>query len=322
MIRPLKKALLLIPAYIGMLLSSCVIGEFLYMLYFNTARLIAGKQLQLFDKNVLENGFFVVAPIVFLLSGIFLSCYRIRHSRGGSLPVLMYCLLGAVTWCLFYPAFIEIKGKRIDRPLPETSVLTSGYFRRDSSTVSYLLQIPDVSGTDAVIINESANPEDAVLLGASDTRKMIQAAAPFKDILIRETIPAVPDWISAALENFEVRAEHAWHEGVMSWLSFVAFGLALFSVYAISFCSEWRLINTLYVFVMEAGVMSFNLLYFSSYFAEFRKFESLLCSSIKFLSHLHEPLLVCMNVFFSLLFIVIGIIEVRIHAAKNKRSSI
>jgi hypothetical protein len=322
MIRPLKKALLLIPAYIGMLLSCCVIGEFLYMLYFNTTRLIAGKQLQLFNKYVLENGFFVIVPIVFLLSGVFLSCYRIRHSRGGWLPVMMYGLLGAVTWCLLYPAFIEVKGRWIDKPLPESSVLTSGYFRREGSKVFYLVHTPDSSDADSIIINESANPEDAVFLGASDTRKMVESATPFKDILIRETIPAVPGWISEALENFEVRAESAWHEGFISWFSFVAFGLVLFSVYAISFCSEWRLINTLYVFVMEAGVMSFNLLYFSSYFAEFRNYESLLCHRIKFLAHLHEPLLACMNVLFSLLFIILGIIEVRIHTAKNKRSRI
>jgi hypothetical protein len=322
MIRPLKKALLLIPAYIGMLLSSCIIGEFLYMLYFNTTRLIAGKQLQLFNKYALENGFFVIAPIVFLLSGIFLSCYRIRHSRGGCLPVIMYGLLGAVTWCLLYPAFIELKGKWTPRLLPEDSVLTSGYFRREGNDVFYLMHTPDGSNADSIVINESANPENAVFPGYADTQKMVETASPFKDILIRETIPAVPGWISAALENFEARAESAWHEGLISWLSFVAFGLALFSVYAISFCSEWRLINTLYVFVMDAGVMSFNLLYFSSYFAEFRNLESLLCSSIKFLTHLHEPLLVCMNVLFSLVFTVIGIIEVRIHAAKNKRSSI
>jgi len=322
MIRPLKKALLLIPAYIGMLLSSCVIGEFLYMLYFNTTRLIAGKQLQLFNKDVLENGFFVIAPIIFLLSGIFLCCYRIRHSRGGCLPVIMYGLLGAVTWCLLYPVFIEIKGNWPEKQLPEDSILTSGYFRRQGSDVFYLIHTPGSSGADSIVIDVSANREDAVFPGQADTQKMVEAASPFKDILIRETIPAVPGWISAALENFEARAERAWHEGLISWLCFVSFGLALFSVYAISFCSEWRLINTLNVFVMEAGVMSFNLLYFSNYFSVFRDFQNLLCNSIPFLTHLYEPLLVCMNVLFSVIFTVIGIIEVSIHAAQNKRSSI
>jgi hypothetical protein len=322
MIKSLKKALLLIPAYAGILLFSCIIGVLIYMLYFDTAGLIAGKLLQLFDRHVLFEGFFIIVPVVLVFSGVLLSFYRVRHSGGGILPVIMYALLGAVTWCILYPAFIELKNQWHAKSYTTESVLTAGYFRPSGNNVVYLPHKLVSSDADVVVINRDAAPEDAVSQQKVNYSETVDTAAPFKDILIRETVPTMPEWIMNGFAIIEIRAEHAWNGGYISWLCFISFGLALFSVYALTFCSEWRLINIIYLLLMESGVLSLNLLYFSDYFLPIRKFSLQLGSSLKFFTCLDEPLLVCMNVFLSFIFIGIGTTAVFTRTKNNKRRGI
>jgi hypothetical protein len=322
MIKSLKKTLLLIPAYIGILLFNCVIGILIYMLYFNTAGLIAGKSLQLFDKCILFEGFFVVIPVVLILSGMLLSCYRIRHSGGGVFPVIMYALLGAVTWCILYPSFIELKKNCQINSVSEKNVLTAEYFRPSADGVVYFPHIPVSADTDAVVINVNKVQDDAVSMQKVNYNRGVDESSPFKDILICETIPAMPGWIMEGFAAIEVRAENAWRAGYISWLCFISFGLALFSIYSLTFCSEWRLINIIYLFLMEAGVLSFNLLYFSQYFLPLRKLSIEIGNKFKCFTRLDEPLLVCINVFLSLVFIGVGVTAVLTKKKKNKRRSV
>ena len=322
MIKSLKKSLLLIPAYIAILLFNCVLGVLIYMLYFNTAGLIAGKSVQLFDRHILFEGFFIVVPIVLLLSGTLLSCYRIRHSGGGILPVITYALLGAVTWSLLYPAFIELKKNY--HVISDTKIngLTEGYFRSVDDEIVYFPRGPVSADTDAVVINMNEVQNDAVSIRKINYHRIADGSAPFKDSLICETIPTMPGWIMEGFAAIETRAENAWHSGYIHWLCFMSFGLALFSVYSLTFCSEWRLINIIYLLLMEAGVLSFNLLYFSDYFLSLRKFSNLIGSTSAFLTHLEEPLLISINVFFSLVFIGIGVTAGLTKNRKNKRRSV
>jgi hypothetical protein len=322
MINSLKKTFLLIPAYIALLLFSCVISVLVYMLYFNTTGLIAGKTLQLFDTHVLINGFFFTTPVVLVLSGTLLSCYRIRHSHGGCFPVIMYVLLGMATWCVLYPAFIELKGHWQNQAATETVVLTPGYFRHSGGDIVYLPYGYNSDDTKAVVISEDASPEFAVSIQKTNIAEMVNKTAPFKDSLIRETIPVIPGWIMGVFTGIQKRAESAWHAGYTSWLCFMSLGLVLFSAYALTFCSEWRFINFLYLCTMEAVTIAFNSLYFTPVFAQFREFSVQLGRNIKFFTYLDEPLLVCVNVFISFVFIALGITAVVKHTKKIRRSGV
>jgi hypothetical protein len=320
MIKSLKKALLLIPAYILILLSGCVIGVLLYMLYYNTTGLVAGKPLQLFNIHALYAGFFVIAPIVIMLSGGILSCYRIRHSKGGFLPVLMFILLGAAAWGVVYPSFIQFKSRFATAVTPEKTALTPGYFRRAGSTVVYVPVSP--LAVHAVVINEAAAPDAALSLQKISVVEPVLDASPFKDILIRDTIPVMPGWILQGFADIEMRAEQAWNSGYVSWLCFASFGLALFSSYALTFCSQWRLVDVIYLCVMQSGILSFNLLYYSGYARPVRAYAEQVLSRIKFVPPLDEPLLVCVNVFSSLVFICVGAAAALTQMKTNRRRSI
>lgn len=320
MAESVKKSFLLIPAYIGITACCIVVGELAYMVYFNTAHLVAGRPIELFNAYALVRGFFIVVPVFILLSPLFLSLYRIRHSGGGFLPVLVYILLCAATWMVLLPLFIEFKWKaeRTLPPSPKNS-LTAGYFRSYAGGIAYLLH--DVSVTEpAAVMLTSAGDENAVCLSQIDTSVVEAESAPFADILIRETVPSVPAWIVGGMDMIELHAELAWKSGRFAWLGFLSFALALCSTYAVSFCSDWRLVSILYLLIMDGGVLSFNLLYYSEYFKHLREAGAPLANALPFFARSGDPLLICINVSVAILCIVVGCLAAAVRAKHLARA--
>lgn len=313
-----KKAFLLIPAYICILLVCVVIGELAYMVYYNTTALIAGRQLQLFNTQALARGFFVVVPIVIFLSPVFFSFYRVRHSGGGFPPVLAYIVLCAATWCALYPAFIIFKSRAHRAGSSYSEPLTAGYFRPYSGTIVYLTRDLTASQNDAVVFNKSA-AEDAITVGVVDKTNIENESAPFNDMLIRETVPLLPSWIVESFAALELRAEYAWKSGRVHWLCFLSFALALCCTYAVTFCSDWRLVNIIYLLVVNAGIFSFNVLYYSSYFTAFRNIGLSLEARVPFLSNVDGLSLVCVNISVALVCVAIGLLAMFARSKRLKR---
>ena len=320
MAESVKKSILLIPAYIGIAACCIVVGELAYMVYCNTAYLVAGRPIELFNAYALARGFFIVVPVVIVLSPLFLSLYRIRHSGGGFLPVVVYILLCAATWIVLFPLFIEFKRKAGQSLLPAPkSALTAGYFRPYAGDVAYLLRDASASETAAVVL-KSAGDENAVRLSHIDTNVMEAESAPFADILIRETVPSFPAWIKSGIDTIELRAETAWKSGRFAWLGFLSFALALCSTYAVSFCSDWRLVGILYLLIMDAGVLSFNLLYYSEYFKRLREAGAPLANAFPFFARSGEPLLICINAGIAILCVAVGCLAAVVRAKRLARA--
>ena len=320
MAESVKKSFLLIPAYIGITACCILVGELAYMVYCNTAHLVAGRPLELFNTYALARGFFVVAPVVIVLSPLFLSLYRIRHSGGGFLPVVVYILLCAATWIGIFPLFIEYKWKTEQTSFSAPkSPLTAEYFRPYSGDIAYLLHDASDPETAAVVL-KSAGDENAVRLAHVDTNVMEAESVPFADILIRETVPSVPAWVKSGIDTIELHAEQAWKSGHFAWLGFLSFALALCSTYAISFCSDWRLVGILYLLIMDGGVLSFNLLYYSEYFKRLREAGFPLANAFPFFARTGDPLLICINVSIAILCIAVGCLAVVIRAKRIKRT--
>ena len=320
MAESVKKSLLRIPAYIGITACCIVVGELAYMVYFNTAHLIAGRTLELVNTYALVRGFFIVVPVVIVLSPLFLSLYRIRHSGGGFLPVTVYILLCAATWIVLFPLFIEFKRKAFETlPPASKSALTAGYFRPYAGDVAYLLDDASTPERAAVVLS-SAGDENAVSIAHIDAGVMEAESAPFDDILIRETVPSVPDWIKSGIDTIELRAERAWMSGRFAWLGFLSFAFALCATYAISFCSDWRLVGILYLLIMDGGVLSFNLLYYSEYFEHLRRGAAPLAKALPFFARLGDPLLICINIGIGILCIIAGCLAAVVRAKRLKRS--
>ena len=320
MTESVKKSFLLIPAYIGIAVCCIVVGELVYMVYFNTAHLVAGRAIELFNAYALARGFFVVVPVVIVLSPLFLSLYRIRHSGGGFLPVAVYILLCAVTWIVFFPLFIEFK-RKAERSLPPAakSTLTAGYFRPYAGEIVYLPH--DVSSRESsAVVLKKAGDENAVILTQIDINAMEAESAPFDDVLIRETVPVFPAWIVSGMDMIELHAELAWKSGHFAWIGFLSFALALCSTYAVSFCSDWRLVGILYLLIMDGGVLSFNLLYYSEYFKALREAGPLQAHAFPFFARSGDPLLICINVIIAILCITVGCLAAAVRAKRLART--
>ena len=320
MAESVKKSILLIPAYIGITACCIVVGELAYMMYCNTVHLVAGRPLELFSAYVFVRGFFIVVPAFIVLSPLFLSLYRIRHSGGGFLPVIVYILLCAVMWVVLFPRFIEFKWKT-EQSLPPApkSALTAGYFRPYAGKAAYLLRDASAPETPAVVL-KSAGDENAVSLAQIDTNIMEAESSPFADILIRETVPSFPVWIKSGIDTIEMHAEQAWKSGRFAWLGFLSFALALCATYAVSFCSDWRLVGTLYLLIMDAGVLSFNLLYYSEYFKRLREAGAPLANAFPFFARSGDPLLICINAGIAVLCVAVGCLAAVVRAKRIKRT--
>ena len=118
----------------------------------------------------------------------------------------------------------------------------------------------------------------------------------------------------------ERHAERAWKRGRSAWLGFLSFALALCSTYAVSFCSDWRLVGIMYLLIIDGGVLSFNLLYYSDYFARLREAGASLEKAFRFFSYAGDPLLICINVCIAILCIAVGCLAVAVRAKRLKRS--
>ena len=325
----MKKALALLLSYIATLVICVIVGEFVYMLYYNTTALIAGRPILFFSRQALVNGFFTVTPVVILFSGIILSCIRIRHPHG-IFPFIMYCILAAATWGALYPAYLtfSLKVNHTVTVQEPAQPLTSGYFRRSGGTTYYLLSDLKKDSVEDIVIRNTDNPADSVSIGTAERDVIEKESAPFRDSLVRETISPAPHRLSLCVDLIELHAEQAWKGGWIRWLCFASLGFALFSSYALSFCSEWRLINILYLFIMQAGIISFNTLYYTVYFAGYRgKDQPLRLAAERFkytgfFKYIDDPMLVCTNVLISVIFIIIGIIAVCARVRRSRRSGI
>lgn len=302
----MKKSLMLVGAYILMMILGCVLGIFIYMQFYNTMNLIAGKPLHLFSASAAVSGFFTIIPVVFLLSGFVLTIYRIRH-EGGFLPDIVYMILCAATWCVLYPLFLTVKEPAavVSSETPG-SELTSGYFRNAGESRIYLLDKKASDTSDSVIIDTDARePAAAVHEGKKQRTVLAEESEPFKDVLIKDTLPAIPAWLTSAFIRLEVKAVKAWKGGWFSWLCFMSFGLALCSVYMLRRCSQWRLINTLYLILAESAVLAVNTLYFLPSLGKIHKWGASFGGLFK---KMDDPVLVAANCIITVIFAVTGLV--------------
>ena len=243
----------------------------------------------------------------------------IRHPENKIISVLVYLILCTVTWGVVYPAFLELSakyGKSVVPVVTETQ-LSTGYFRRSGNKIYYLIGSTSKRKNDAVAINIDGSGLRSILSEESNVSENLKKqSAPFSDILIRETMTDKPSWLHTAYYHLENLAEKAWSEGIIHWLCFASFGLALCSVYALIYCSSWRMINTLYVWFGEVFVTVMNNLYFTPMALPVRLAAK---SWGGFFRLLDEPALVTANVAVSLIFIIFGITAIIIRSRRSGR---
>ena len=327
----MKKALKLALIYFIILFAGTILGTVLYSFYLNLLGFIAGKEITFLTNHDLFKSFFYVLLCMLLFIMPAISYYRIRHP-GGILQFIVYVVLCLLTWIVLLPLSFKLQDFCMSRfaIAEEQEYLSKDYFRHVDDKVYYFTndfqKAPDAAfyeeaQASAVIISTEENGQTVFTSVTSyPTLDVIRKALPYREIQLKNIFGTGSKFYRVNFNLLIRKLRGTFKGGLPTILTMFSLMLLLCSVYAITNLFEWRLLNTVTIFIVSAATLCFNsFYYFPEYSDILLRFSS--WGFFKFLSSfVSEPLLFTINCFFAILFIAVGIIRmaVRKHAAKAR----
>ena len=327
----MKKALKLALIYFVILVVGTFLGTILYSFYLNLLGFIAGNEITFLTNRELFKSFFYVLLCMLLFIMPAIAYYRIRHP-GGILQFIVYVVLCLLTWVVLLPLSFKLQDFCMARfaYAEEREYLSKDYFRHVDDKVYYFtsdFQKPegaafyDEAQASAVVISTEENGQ-AVFTNITSypTLDVIRKALPYREIQLKNVFGSGSKFFTVNFNLLINKLRGTFRGGLPTILTMFSLMLLLCSVYAITNLFDWRLLNTVTIFIVSAATLCFNsFYYFPEYSDLIKRFSS--WAFFNFLAgFVSEPLLFTLNCFFALLFIVLGIIRmaVRKHAAKAR----
>jgi hypothetical protein len=318
----MKKALTFILIYLFLLIAGILLSTFIYSLYLNVTGFTAGKPLNLFNTpDIIKSFFYVSACFCFLICPL-LSYYRIRHSYG-FLQTCAYILIFFITWLIVFPVTVKLKNfvKNNFNIEQQNVALTGGYFRKVGDKIYYLAEDYNFDKTTRIIeINTDEDvPAKYGVVFSEDDFELLTAGKNYRDVIIKSTFEdsTMPKFVN--LRSLVEYGENSLEGGVIPYLCFLSLALALVTVYGITAFFDWKFLSVCAVALITLGILSFNTLYFSSYFASLKN-HIYNISLFNFLNgFIDNSFLVVVNLLVSSIFIVTGIIVFFLHKNSAKK---
>lgn len=250
--------------YLFVVIFGTVGCSLIYMIYSLCTGLVAGQGFTVFNMDLFTNGLFLSAPIVIVLSSIFMVLYFIRHRASGMGIFIVFGVIYAVMWIAVIPLTIisykDYKEEIIksDKPV----ILSTGYFRDNGNQIFYYSKISNQNVASGVCIDKYTTEKNF------RTFKNVQLpyTAKFKDPLIQESvkIPLLLKISVIGVNELNRIMDYFAGNGILSWLCFCTMGLAIFCVSFIRNVSKWRLVNVCTVVFLTLAIVVFNILILSS----------------------------------------------------------
>ena len=318
----MKKALKLVLMYFLTLILATAAGVLFYSVYLAIQNYVAGGSLTLFNKQEFLRALFYVFSCVILLVCPAMVYVRISN-KGGVGHFIAFILLSAITWSLLIPVQIKLEDKVLYDSKDSSKILTGGYFRESGDTVYYFSSDynvnPYVSPTTIIIDTTEEGKVSIEKTNPSRDFFLFRDSAPYSDILIKKLFASeskIPVIISFSL--IMQHARNAFAKSWTFWLGFLSLGLLICSLYGAADLFRWKLLNTCFMLVSTIIILSVNTLYFHPVVASFcRQYINGKKFFVMLNNYMDYPLLVILNVSFSLVFIIIGIIR---FATRKKRN--
>lgn len=316
----MNKALKLVVMYILFALVFVVLGTAFYFLFLNVLNFSAGQKMLFFNKTLVFKSFMYICTCLLVIICPCLAYFRIRH-RGGIIQLLFYIGLCVLTWLLLLP--LCLKGAQaagvFEASKSSDHVVTAGYFRETENKVYYLTKDLKASepgsSVNAVIIDTDDKGEIKFeQVKSTPDFPLFKNAEPYSDILLKQNFSNSEDSNTSALsalsfKDFLMHAGEAKAKGGTFWLGFLSFGLVLCCVYGISHMFDWKLVNASFVILFSGFFIVINTLYYGSAFEKIKAWAAGNGFISSFSDKFDAPLLVLFNLFFSVVFLVIGIIR-------------
>ena len=261
----MRRALSLILDYIMLLIFGTLIGFIIYLQYFGSISLVAGRTISL-SRNIIIFGIFKTLPIIYLLLPFGLMLYKIRHKSRPVLTAFTYTALCLFTWLLLYPFTLRIQEKLSSNLTPDTILkdqlpLSKNYFRTQNGNIYYFISDEQDGYADVITVHNEKNSESHPIpekLDISNTSDFYINTQPFRDPLIKDTITDIPFSVIKILDSIKSQAINAKSNGYISWLAFASLGFALCGLYAFIKMSSWHLINAFTILALSSAIIFFN----------------------------------------------------------------
>ena len=324
----MKKALKLALIYLINLIAGTVIGTILYSLYLNLLGFVAGREINLFnDAELFQSLFYIIFCMLILILPL-ISYYRIRHPAG-ILQFIVYLILCALTWALIMPASFKLRdfcfrkfGQEVKR-----EALSPNYFRQIDDDVYFFTREFRVQQTGraaeapVIIIDTSENGiVEFKTMADNPNQDINKKALPFREIQVKKIFGEEESPVPFSFRNLisMIEGGYTWH--LTHLLTLISFVILLCSLYGVTNLFDWRLLNTIMLFILTAVIIILNSVYFNHQFDALKARINNL-GMFKAMSEIvSEPLLFITNLFFALVFITTGTIKfaVRKHSKKLK----
>ncbi|MBR5647069.1 MAG: hypothetical protein IKX23_10565 [Treponema sp.] len=310
----MKKALKLIVFYFATLFVLLICGTLFYSLYLSVLNYIDGKEIVLFSKQIMSKSFFYMSIVSIFLICPFLAYSRIRH-KGGFLQLISYMLLCAVTWLFLFPVTVKY-GSRLNAFSPvltETKTLSGGLFRKAENRIFYFTDDFD-SAVEKKLPGVFIDTEDEGGLKVKQIQKgddelLVNAAKPYNDIIIKKAFYEDGGISYISFRPLIQKAQSSLQKGKTFWMGFLSLALLICSIYGISSFFKWRLLNAWAVCFSVIAAIGVNTLYTLPKLLEFRTKLEGFKLFVQLQNYFDDAPIVCLNLLFSLIFIVTGIIK-------------
>lgn len=317
----MKKALRLVLMYFLLLIFGTALGVVFYSLYLSLQNFVVGNEIIFFDKHNLINVAFVIGECMLLFICPLLIYLRISN-KGGVGQFIAFVFLALLTWGIAYPSVIYYEGKVSYKIETKNENLSGGYFREAGDKVYYFTTDyngnPYVDTTTVIIDKSEKGTVEIEELKYTPDFILYKNSAPYRDILIKNSFESNVSFKILDFSVIKQNAALAMAKGWTFWLGFLSLGLIICSLYGAAVMFNWRLINTTFLVFSTACILFVNSNYYNPVF---QSFISPYIDNNKFFiflsKYIDAPLLVLVNVLFSLIFIVVGIVR---FAARKKKS--
>ena len=322
----MKKALKLALVYLINLIVCTVIGTLLYSLYLNLLGFVAGREIKLFNDAELFRSLFYIMFCMLILILPLISYYRVRHP-GGVLQFVVYLVLCILTWALLMPCCFKLRDFCLRKVSFEikTESLSPNYFRQIDDDVYFFTrefrvkQKGRAPEAPVIIIDTSENGSvEFKTIGDYPNQDINKKALPFREVQVKKIFGEKENPVPFSFRTLisMIEGGYTWH--LSHLLTLISFVILLCSVYGVTNLFDWRLLNTIMLFIITAAILTLNSVYFNPQFDSLKSRINSFGLFVALGGVVSEPLLFITNLFFTLLFITTGTIKFVVHRHSQK----
>ena len=304
----IKNALMVALTFFAMSIIVTFVCAMLFMMYTICTHLVSGQTVTAFDRIIFIEGLLSVAPIVLMMSSVFMIMYMIRHPLLHWLPLVIYAVLYILAWSIFIPAIFTLEKHFEQQGIMSTvdyGHLSSDYFRQYEDLVIFYSRVERDNLASGVCIDVNATYDTTYSF--SNVRLPVSEGG-FVDNLVKSSVGLSPvvALVIGCIYNLMETARFFMLNGYANWLAFASFGLALMSVVGLRRISRWRIVNLTFVLFFTSLIVVMNVLSFVPSFLT--GFETFMNGLLKKVFNFANPILFIMNSFIALALFLTGLL--------------